>query len=132
MKAGEGFDPFIMPPALVEGTPLGFDGSFVALDEAALTHLRSLGYDPQDFRTAIAARQVELFLQGCLLGTIKFDPIKFKAAESARKHFSKQTKEETEAGLKEKGNRVDIISLLTGGVEPRESGPRRGRPPGKK
>lgn len=118
-----------MPRALIDGTPLGHGG----LPEEAVTHLRSLGYDPQDYRTAMGPRQLELWLQGVTLGTLEPDAVKFKVLDAARKHFSKSSKEETEAGLKAKGEKVDIITILTAGVEPRtETTKRRGRPPGKK
>lgn len=127
------FDPYKMPKAHVPGSPLGYDGSYVALDEASINHLKSLGYDPQDYRTAIAVRQVELYLQGCLLGTIEYDRVRFQAAESARKHFSKSTKTQVEDELvHEEG--VDAISALAHlGTQPTAALPkRRGRPPGKK
>lgn len=123
------FDPYKMPKAHVAGSPLGFDGSYVALDDDAINHLRSLGYDPQDYRTAIAVRQVELYLQGCLLGTIEYDKVRFQAADSARKHFSKSTKSQVEDELTHEDD-VDAVSALAHLGKTVVEAPRgRGRPP---
>ena len=122
------FDWKSMPPALVPGSPLGHEG----LPSEAVEHLRGLGYEPQDVRTAIGPRQLELWLQGMVLGTVEADPAKFKVLEAARKHYSKTSKEATEAGLRDLGGKVDVVSLLLnkgpqGNEAPRA---RRGRPPG--
>lgn len=119
------------PRALVAGSPLGH----VGLDETTQAQLRALGYEPQDFRQATGPRQVELYLSGCLLGTIEYEEKKFKALEAARKHYSKQTKESAEAGLKDKGDKPDALKLLAGLGTEQEVGvtpTRRGRPPGSK
>lgn len=87
------------PPAYKKGSPLGHDGRLSALEVA---HLKELGYDVQHYKQAIGPRQVELYLQGCILGTIEYDEMKFKAVESMRKHYMRMTKQEAEEELKQR------------------------------
>ncbi len=118
------------PPAIKSGTPIGHAGD---LTEEELAHLRSLGYDPQHYLSATGPRVVELYLEGSLKGLIPYDEKKFKALESARKHYSKMSKTQVEDELTHEDD-VDAISALAHlGKQPLDVEPkRRGRPPGKK
>lgn len=118
------------PPALRPGTPLGHDGG---LTDAEIEHLRSLGYDPQHYLSATGPRVVELYLEGSIKGLIPFDERKFKALESARKHYSKVSKTQVEDELVNEGEVDAVAALAHLGTQPTAALPkRRGRPPGKK
>lgn len=118
------------PPALKTGTPLGHDGD---LSDGEIEHLRRLGYDPQHYLCATGPRVVELYLEGCLKGLIPYEEKKFKALESARKHYSKVSKTQVEDELVNEGEVDAVAALAHIGTLPQSSLPKkRGRPPGKK
>lgn len=97
------------PPALKKGSPLGHDGR---LSKNEIAHLKALGYDVQHYKQAIGPRQVELYLQGCILGTIDYTDDKYKAVESMRKHYMRVSKDEAEAQIK-KSKTADPVKLLS-------------------
>lgn len=116
----------VFPKANPEGTPLGYED----LTEEEVTHLKGLGYDVQHYRSATGPRLIELYMEGCIKGLIKFDKHLYGLLESSRKQFSKVTKEQAEAGLVDKGEKVDAIKLLEGlGSQSTitEEAPKRGR-----
>lgn len=117
------------PPALRSGTPLGHAGD---LSEVEVEHLRKLGYDPQHYLSATGPRVVELYLEGCLKGLIPYEEKKFKALESARKHYSKVSKTQVEDELVNEGEVDAVAALAHLGSLPVTPPKKRGRPPGKK
>jgi hypothetical protein len=114
------------PPALKPGTPLGHDGN---LSEEEVAYLKTLGYEPQHYLSATGPRVVELYLEGSIKGLIPFDEKKFKALESARKHFAKVTKTQVEDELIHEDDADAVSALAHLGKNPTVEVKRRGRPP---
>lgn len=105
----EQFDAMKFPPALKKNTPLGHDGR---LNEDQIQRLTALGYEVQHYQQVFGPRQVEIYLQGCILGTIEYDDKKFKSIESMRKHYMRISKESAEGEL-QKRLKKDPIKMLT-------------------
>jgi hypothetical protein len=72
------------PPAHKPGTPLGHDGN---LSEEEVTHLKTLGYEPQHYLSATGPRVVERYLEGSIQGLIRFDETEFKGRVAAGKRL---------------------------------------------
>jgi hypothetical protein len=116
------------PPPQEEGVILGHDGT---LTEEEVKHLQELGYSISHYKSYTGYKLIQAYFEGLAKGLIGLDPGVYKSMDALRKQFMKldESSSEMKTG---KSAKVDVVTLLTGGVSfDQNPAKRRGRPPGK-